>query len=139
MTNPSTEADPLAEDHAAPDAVERLKTAGCRTTAIARDNVWLITGGLFLLGIAIGAAAAQAATPECSVRNASQRSLRKLGKRSSQLSHDLGKRSSRLTQDFGQRSSQVSRDLAHRISSSLPSGATLSDRLANVADQFRFW
>ncbi len=119
-THPS-EADPLAADHAAPDATEKLESAACRTTEVARDNVWLVTGGLFLLGIAIGAAASQAVTPECSVRNAGQRSLHKLGKQSSRLSHDLG------------------RKISAQLPARLRPEPTLSERLADVINQFRFW
>lgn len=121
MTTPITEADPLTEDHAAPEGAEKLETAARCTTGIVRDNVWLITGGLFLLGIAIGAAATQAVTPECSVRNASQRSLRRIGKRSSDFSHDL------------------TRKIAAQLPAKLRPEPTLAERFANVAGQFRFW
>ncbi len=124
MNTQPTEVDPLAVDHAAPDATDKLESAACRTTEIAKDNIWIITGGLFLLGLAIGAAATQAATPELTVRNASQRSLRKLGKQSSRLSHDLGRKiSARIPEDIP--------DRLHLDS--------LVDRIADVVKQFRIW
>ena len=117
MNENFTESDPLTADHSpTPEVSEQIEGAAQRTTEIARDNVWLVTLGLLLVGIAIGAAATRASTPELTVRNATQRSLRRAGQRS---------------QDF-----------TRRIQSQIPtefSMPSISDRLNNLADHLRFW
>ncbi|MGC1478903.1 MAG: CopD family protein [Chthoniobacterales bacterium] len=111
------ESDPLNEDHTdSPNVGEQVEDAAQRTTEVARDNVWLVTLGLFLVGIAIGAAATRASTPELNIRNATERSLRRAGKRSQDFSRRM---QSRIPSDF-----------------TMPS---VSDRLDNLAGHLRFW
>ncbi len=76
MNTAPIESDPLTSDHAVPNPTDELQAAATRTTEIAKDHFWLITGGLFLLGILVGAAATQATTPEPTVRSVAKRSVR---------------------------------------------------------------
>jgi hypothetical protein len=113
MTNPSTAPDPHAADHSDPALGGQLEAAADRTTEIAKDNVWLVCGGVFLLGILIGAAATHASTPEPTVRHVAQRSLR---------SAQRGTR-------------QATRRLAAHLPAKIRPPITLCDRIAHALRQ----
>ncbi len=117
MTDPTTQSDPLAADHAAPEISEKIEAAGCCVTETAKDHVWLISGTLLLLGILIGAAATRATAPQPTLRNAARRSFRSAQRNTK----------------------QATRRVASHLPPRIRPEFSFADRFANVAEHLKLW